>query len=134
MKETRGFTLIELVIVVAIIAILAAIALPTYFEYVRRTHRTQAKTDMLEISQMLERHFTLNRTYAGFDTLAHNRSPTTGTIYYNLTFTPNPLDNRFTITAEPIGPQAGDTKCGTLTLDHRGIKTASGPLGVDGCW
>lgn len=134
MKETRGFTLIELVIVVAIIAILAAIALPTYFEYVRRTHRTQAKTDMLEISQMLERHYTLNRTYDGFDTLAHARSPTTGTIYYDLTYTPNPLDNTFTITATPTGSQASDSKCGILTLDHRGAKGASGPLGVDGCW
>ncbi|TAH47483.1 MAG: type IV pilin, partial [Gammaproteobacteria bacterium] len=36
-----------------IVAILAAIALPAYDDHVRKTRRTQAKADMLELSQML---------------------------------------------------------------------------------
>jgi type IV pilus assembly protein PilE len=131
LKKLRGFSLIELMIVVAIVAILALIAMPSYDQYVRKTRRTQAKTDLLEISLALERTFTLNRSYAGFPE-TFNQSPRTGTKYYNITYALTA--STFTITASPYGPQVNDTQCNVLSLDQRGVKTASGPLGVEGCW
>ncbi|KAF1014545.1 MAG: Fimbrial protein [Stenotrophomonas maltophilia] len=46
MKNQKGFTLIELMIVVAIIAILAAIALPVYQDYVAKSQVTAALAEI----------------------------------------------------------------------------------------
>ena len=41
--RSRGFTLIELMIVVAVIAVLGAIALPSYQDYVRKGRRADGR-------------------------------------------------------------------------------------------
>lgn len=131
LNKSRGFTLIELMIVVAVVAILAAIALPSYNEHVRKTRRTQAKADLSEIAQALEREFTLQRSYAGFPE-TFDQSPRTGTKYYTISYD---LDTTtYEITATPVAPQDKDTKCKILSLNQLGQKTATGTLGVAGCW
>ena len=65
MRASRGFTLIELMIVVGIIAILAAIAIPSYSEYVRRSRITEAVSALSGMRVQMEQYFQDNRTYAG---------------------------------------------------------------------
>ncbi|PCH82931.1 MAG: pilus assembly protein PilE [Piscirickettsiaceae bacterium] len=128
-KKTKntGFTLVELMIVVAIIAILASMAYPAYVENTRTTKRSTAQADLMESASTLERFFTENNTYVG-GALSFTQSPRTGTAAYNLTIATAAAT--FTLTATPTGGQSVD-KCGTLTYNQAGAKTASG---TGTCW
>ncbi len=72
MKETiphqqgsKGFTLIELMIVVAIIGIIASIAIPRYESYVLRGNRAgDALPALNELMQAQERYAAQNGTYS----------------------------------------------------------------------
>lgn len=63
-KITRGFTLIEVMIVVAIIAILASVALPSYQEYILRARLVEGTNELSTLRARMEQYFQDNRTYA----------------------------------------------------------------------
>lgn len=65
MRNQRGFTLIEVMIVVAIVAILAAVALPIYTDYITRSRLTEAKANLSTGRVRAEQWFQDQRTYAG---------------------------------------------------------------------
>lgn len=130
-RSGQGFTLIELMIVVAVVAILAAVAFPSYQEHVRKSRRAQAKADLVELAQQLERQHTVQNTYAGL-TLPFTQSPRDGTSWYALSYSGNPTASSFTLQAVPSGAQSSD-KCGTLSLDQAGRKTPAAAT-VAGCW
>jgi type IV pilus assembly protein PilE len=67
MKRTKGFTLIELMIVVAIIAIIAAVGFPSYQNYIVQTNRTQCQSALAQMANAMERHYTMAvpSTYGG---------------------------------------------------------------------
>ena len=60
---SRGFTLIEVMIVVAIVGILGAIALPAYGDYVRRSKIVEATSNLSDMRTRMEQFFLDNRTY-----------------------------------------------------------------------
>ena len=62
-KRSKGFTLIELMIVVAIIAILAAIAIPQYKKFQQKARAAEAKTNLGAIATCEETYKAENDKY-----------------------------------------------------------------------
>ena len=135
----KGFTLIELMLVVGLISILVAIALPSYLSFVQKGKRSDGMAALMNTAQLQEQFLLDRNTYSA--TLAGlGMSNPTPEGHYNITIaaaTANcPINRCFSLTATPIGSQADDTQCASLTLASNGTKTA---LDSDGnpsndCW
>jgi type IV pilus assembly protein PilA len=63
LKNKKGFTLIELMIVVAIIGILAAIAIPNFMSYQCKARQTEAKTALGTLRTLQETYYAQEDTY-----------------------------------------------------------------------
>ena len=132
----RGVTLIELIIVIVVVGVLAAIAIPSYRQYVLRTHRTEAKTALLNLAAAQEKFYLQNNTYATDDLLETappaglGLSATTENGWYTIVIADGANADEFSATATAAGGQASDTRCATFTIDQAGVKTATNT----DCW
>lgn len=136
MKEQKGFTLIEVMIVVVIVGILASIAYPSYIEYVLRSHRGAAQSCLTEMAQLLERNRSSAMRYdqdsaGNAISNANLQLPCTVELQgrYAFSFGAGPAARSYRLQAVPQGPQTDDS-CGTLTLNEAGVETPT----VGNCW
>lgn len=128
-----------MMIVVGVIGILSAIAIPSYNEYIRRSHRAEAKNFLQGISQRLEQNYSLSGSYnttqdgaavaaAFIAATGMSQVPLSGAARYNISFVAGqPTAATFVLQAVPVGAQAGD-RCGTLLLNQQNLKGANNVL------
>lgn len=134
-RNNKGFTLIELMIVVAIVAILGSIAYPSYTDYVRKARRADGTSSLLNAAHRLER---CGSTFGRYDHASCGNGvipPIDSTeAYYSISGVATASTYDFTATAQ--NEQLNDAGyCNGFTVDEAGVKGLnSGSEGVDRCW
>lgn len=102
-KISKGFSLVELLIVVAIIGILAAVAVPAYFNHILRTRQADAYHNLLDLKAAQEMFYTQYNRYGSFadgGTFSNLLSFDVNSPYYSYSFQSATTN---TYTAEALG-------------------------------
>ena len=128
MKYTRGFTLIELMIVVAIVGILAAIAIPAYSDYTVRAKITEALAFAAAAKTTLSEYYSsegempADGDVAGLATGNTDRVKTNNISAITYAFV---ADNTatYTVTLKGLG---GATPNGEGDIQYQGVGSANG--------
>ena len=140
MRRTRGFTLIELMIVLTVAAIILAIAVPTFYAQLRKSRRSEIISQLGALALSQEQYRANNTTYAttaNLTTFAGSAAMTA--THYTITVTldaTNP-ERTYTLTAtakagdDQLKDRSGGTTCTPLTLVSTAGAQAKTPTA---CW
>jgi type IV pilus assembly protein PilE len=122
--NSKGFTLIELMMVLAIIGILAMIAVPAYQGSVQKSRRADAKAALSGLQMEMEK---FRGSCTQYPTAIGNAddcagraieySDTSNDGYYDLSIVAaNSTATAYKIEADPTGVQVDDTDCDPMSI------------------
>jgi len=146
-RAQRGVTPIELMTVLLVVGLLASISVPSYRQYILRSHRVEAQTVLMNLAAAQEKHYLVCNTYTDLLEGPSDAACDTGrglgfgdfdadvdglqTENGRYTITIDDADaETFSATATAIGGQAEDVDCTTLLIDATGRREAES----DECW
>jgi type IV pilus assembly protein PilE len=162
--QALGFTLTEMLVVLVILGLLAYFGLPALLQYGMQNRLTACQATLRQIAHLQSQWFGDHRSYASLSQLGYPVDSSLAAIYLNkdgsiaghasaeaiyrvtvrlgsqFAGTPATQETQaggaayYLITAQPINDQAGDSRCGTLSLASTGQVGATGTQGEAGCW
>jgi type IV pilus assembly protein PilE len=130
-SATKGFVLIEIMVVIAIIGLLLSIILPGYQQYVLNSYRLEASGELLKLAsqqQLLvaeQARYTGDLTELGYPTSSYLTDSGRFVISAELTAA------GYRLLADATGAQLADTNCLQFQLDQYGVKDSKP---TSDCW
>jgi type IV pilus assembly protein PilE len=130
-KRSKGFSLIELMVVVAIVGVLASVAFPSFMNSIRKSRRSDALIALGAAQQSQERYRLSHSTYGGTAS-AIGISGNSEAGLYTIAISGNTgTDYVLTASAVSSKSQASDTDCTSITITKSGATTTNAPTA---CW
>lgn len=131
-RTQAAFTLLEVMVTVAIVAILVSVCYPSYQQYVLRTYRSEATSQLHLLANAQEQYIADYGLYtADFSQLGWQSPQQASRYHYRITLL---HDNQgYQLTATAIGLQQADSDCPEFTLNHLGQRNVLSPQYLS-CW
>ncbi len=105
-RNFKGFSLLELMIIGVVLGVLAGIAIPVYYSYLKRAKQVEAQVALTEIKRLESMYFAFSGAYGPLDEIGYH--PGTALRYYQV---------RLELIPPSAGQPAGFNATATGNLD-----------------
>ncbi len=128
MRNQKGFTLVELMVVVIIVLVLAGIAVPVYMHYIQESKKSEAYATIDSVVSGALVYFQKNNTYVGGTLANFMAADDTGNAQYFTYALDDLAATGFTVVATETGSWAPDGA--TITWTQTGADATNGDAGT----
>lgn len=133
-RHARGFSLIELLVVMVIVGVLAGIAYPAYTSHLKRSHRAEARAELLRMQMVIEKQ---RLTTLGAQPSLPPSWVTAPSVAKHYQLTIQPMGQSYTLEARAlpgdgqVEDRQGEISCAVLMVRVQGLDARHEPAP---CW